>query len=185
MRSWVLTTVIGLAFLAPVPASANYNVKVKSTCYDSATKNSTKLDVVKGTNDEVVAACLGVPVTDPSVANYSLTFDSDTSTLHVIRNCDALEICALSDLQTCASGTEESSNGYKSKRQCIYDLVDFGKNNVDGTMICKESESYSSSNDKFTFKTSCKGQLDYNGLACTLSFSSGKEFDLDNGCPAN
>lgn len=184
MRPSALATSFLLALLIAFPASANWFVKAKTTCYDSANKNSTKLEKTKGKNLDIVAACLGVSTTDPAVDNYSLTFDSDTQTLHVIRNCDALEVCALSSQPTCASGTKESTNSYKTKRQCIFGLVDFGQNDVDGTMICKQSESYNFESNKFGFSTSCKGQFEFNGLACTLSFSSGKLFNLDNGCPA-
>lgn len=184
MRSSALATSFLLALLLASPASANFVVKAKATCYDSANKNSTKLDTTKGKNLDIVAACLGVPTTDPSVDDYSLTFDSDSNVLHVIRNCDELEICQLSNIETCASGTQETSNGYKSKRQCIFDLIDFGGNSVDGTMICKQSESYNYGSEKYGFKTSCKGQYDFEGLACTLSFSSGKLFQETGSCPA-
>ena len=183
MRSFALTTSFGVALLLALPASANYFVKAKSTCWESSEENSTKLPVEKGKNAEIVAACLGVSPSDPMVDDYSLTFDSDTSMLHVIRNCDAQQICALSTLETCADAVKSSESKYNAKRECIYDLIDFGENSADGTILCKQSESYNYNSNKYGFKTSCKGALEFNGQPCSLSFSSGKLFNLDNGCP--
>lgn len=184
MRSLAAAMAFGLASLLAVPASANWNVKAKVTCYDDAEdENSTKLDVFKGRNLDFVAACLGVATTDPSVAEHSLVFDSDFRVLTVIRNCDALVVCTIATQEACASGQSESDSGYKLKQQCIYDIDDIGLNSADGTMICKESESYNMNTNKFSFKTSCKAIFEYEDEPCTLSFGSGKLFEESGVCP--
>jgi hypothetical protein len=186
MRSLVTALAFGLAILLAVPASANWNVKAKLVCYDDAvSENSTKLDVSKGKNVDIVAACLGVAPTDPSVAEHALVFDSDNRVLTVIRNCDEVPIiCTIAVQESCATGYQESSSGYKLKQQCIYDVGDVGPNDADGTMICKESESNNETSGKFSFKTSCKANIDFEGQACTLSFGSGKLFEESaEACP--
>ncbi len=182
MRSFAILTAVGLLTFVAADARANWNLKAKLTCYESV-DDGTKLEKGKGKNDEVVAACLGVATTDPSVANYSLTFDSDTRQLNVIRNCDSLVICDLSTQLGCESALTGNKADYKLKQQCIYRLLDIGESNVEGTMICKENESYKVSNNKFKFDASCDGNLDYDGLPCTISFNTGKLFEESGVCP--
>jgi hypothetical protein len=183
MRSLIAAVTVGTAMLLAVPASANWNIKTKFTCYDDADKNSTKLDVFKGGNVDIVAACLGVATTDPSVAQHSLVFDSDFRVMTVIRNCDALVVCTIATQEGCASGTQEGDVSYKLKQQCIYDLDDIGTHETSGTMICKESESYNFDTNKFSFKTSCKATFEYEDEPCTMSFGSGKLFEESGVCP--
>src|SRR5262245_2378963 len=105
----VFAAALTLALLA-ASAWANYDVKAKISCADVA---GDKLVKTKLGNDEVVAACLGVAPSDPSVADYALTFDSDTRELHVIRRCDSLVMCDLSDkiaCQTAGTNTKGSIN---------------------------------------------------------------------------
>jgi hypothetical protein len=184
MRSLVTAFAVATAMLLAVPASANWNIKAKVTCYDDAeVKNSTKIDVFKGKNIDFVAACLGVATTDPSVAEHSLVFDSDFRVLTVIRNCDAQVVCTIATQESCASGQSNSESGYKLKQQCIYGIGDIGDIDADGTMICKESESYNMNTEKFSFKTSCKATFQYGDEPCTLSFGSGKLFEESGVCP--
>lgn len=184
MRFLALALALGLTLLVALPAQANFAVKAKFTCYEGAV-DTTKLPSDKGGNTEVVAACLGVPDTDPSVADYSLVFDSDFRELHVVRNCDAQIICDLSDQVTCATAVDGVFDDYKLNQQCVYRLLDVGSNPVFGSMICKESESWNAITDKYSFKTSCEGSLDFDGAPCSLSFSSGKLFEESGSCPAS
>ena len=157
-------------------------MKAKLTCYEGA-EGTTELVSDKGGNDDIVAACLGVAVTDPSVANYSLTFDSDFRELHVVRNCDTMVVCDLSTLLTCATAFDGTISDYKFSQQCIYQLLEIGTNPASGRMICKEGESWDAAADKFSFKTSCNGNLDIAGAPCSFSFSSGKLFEESGTCP--
>lgn len=182
MRSLALA--LGLALFVALPAQANWDVKAKLTCYDDA-GDTTKLPTFKGSNEEIVAACLGVVETHPSVAEHSLVFDSDFRELHVVRNCDALVVCDLSTQVSCATALDGIMSSYKLSQRCIYELLDIGPNSVFGSMICKESESWDAAKDKFTFKTSCSGNFDIDGEPCTLSFSSGKLFEESGSCPAS
>lgn len=183
MRSLSAFIAVGLLSLLATDARANWNLKAKLTCYESV-NDGTKLEKGKGGNDEVVATCLGVAPTDPSVANYSLTFDSDSRQLNVIRNCDSLVICDLSTQLGCETALTGNKSDYKLKQQCIYRLLDDGTSEVEGTMICKENESYKLSNNKFKFDASCDGNLDFDGLPCTISFNTGKLFEESGVCPA-
>jgi len=176
MRSFIVG--MGLALFVGLPAHANFDVKAKVTCYDSS-EGTTKLPSSKGGNETIVADCLGVPVTDPQVALHSLVFDSDFRELHVVRNCDTQIICDLSDQVVCASAFDGDESAYKLNQVCIYDLIEFGV----GSMICKESESWNASKDKFSFKTSCNGNLEAGGSPCELSFKSGKLFQESGACP--
>ena len=181
MRALVTFAALGLLALT-TEAQANWTLKAKLTCYESQDEGTT-LEKGKGKNVDVVAACLGVASTDPSVQDFSLTFDSDTRQLNVIRNCDSLVICDLSTQLACQSALTGNKSDYKLKQQCIYRLLDIGESAVEGTMICKENESYKLSNNKFKFSSSCDGNFDFDGLPCTLSFSTGKLFEESGTCP--
>ena len=61
-------------------------------------------------------------------------------------------------------------------------MVDFGEVEAEGTMSCKETESYSVDTNKFKFKASCSGMLDFDGLPCTFKFNTGKPFEATGGC---
>ena len=174
----LLALAFGLALFCALPAQANFDVKAKVVCYDDAFKGSTQLDTFKGGDLAIVAACLGVSETHPSVAEHSLVFDSDSRELHVVRNCDSEVVCDLSDQITCASAQDGNFDDYKLNQQCIYELI----NLVAGSMICKESESWNAATDAFKFKASCRGHFHIEGEPCTLSLSTGKLFEESGIC---
>ncbi|HTO05781.1 MAG TPA: hypothetical protein VMR86_01885 [Myxococcota bacterium] len=166
-----------LTFAVP-SAWANYNVNAKLTCYDDG--DGSKLLKLKLGNAALIARCLSVTISDPSVANYALTFDSDTRELHVIRRCDSLVMCDLSSQASCQTAGESGEN-INTNAACIYTLLDPTEDPV-GQMACFEKEKYSLATNKYSFSTSCAGTLDI-GEPCTLSFKSGKLFDESGACP--
>lgn len=182
MRSFAIA--LGLVVFAALPAQANFDVKAKFTCYEGG-EGTTKLFADKGANEDIIATCLGVEPTDPSVTQHSLAFDSDLRELHVIRNCDALVVCDLSSLVTCATASDGPFDDYKLNQQCVYELLDIGTTPASGSMLCKESESWDAARGKFTFKTSCSGNLDFQGAPCAFSFSTGSLFEESGSCPAS
>lgn len=179
MRSIVSLAVLALFVFPALPARANWDVKVKLTCYESI---EGKIQKLRGSNTDLIAACLGVEPEDPSIADYTVTFDSDTRELHVLRRSDCVEICDISEEIGCQEATSETSSQIKHQRSCVDDLSDFGVDpndpnspmDVDGSMICSESDSYSFSTNEFSFKASCKGNLIGGGTPCDISFSAGK-----------
>jgi len=104
-----------------------------------------------------------------------VTFDSDERELHVLRRSDCEEICEISEQIGCQEAISESSSQIKSQRSCVDDLEDIGATSLDCSMICSESDSYSFSTHKFSFKASCKGNFIADGTPCDFSFSTGKE----------
>jgi hypothetical protein len=176
----LLALATGLTFAAP-SAWANYNVSAKFVCYDTG---GSKLLKPNGGNDAIIALCLGVQPGDPSIADFALTFDSDSRELHVIRRCDdSIAICDLSTQLTCETAGQNDVNGINTNAACIYRVEDFGGLPVEGTMACLEKEKYSAASGKYAFATSCSGALDVGSSPCTLSFKSGRLFEESGGCP--
>lgn len=174
MKLIALIALLGTA--VALPASANYLVSSKSVCADTV---NNKLVKQKLTNEAVIARCLGVGVTDPSVAAHALTFDSDFRELHVIRRCDSLVVCDMSTQLDCETAGAELD----TKAACIYRLLDFGEFAVEGTMLCKETEKYSFKTHKYSFKAQCAGALELGTEVCAIAFSSGKLFQQSGVCP--
>lgn len=176
MRSIVALGVLSLFVLPALPARANWEVKAKLTCYESF---EGKLEKLKGTETDLIAACLDVSPEDASIADYVVTFDSDGRELHVLRRSDCVEICEISQQIGCQEVAAETSSQAKSQRSCVDDLEDIGAMSLDGSMLCSESDSYSFSTNKFSFKASCKGNFIADGIPCDFSFSTGQEFVCD------
>jgi len=173
---------LAAALTLAAPAWANYNINAKLVCYDDG--GSGKLLKLKGTNKDIIAMCLGVPVTDPTVANYALTFDSDFRELHVISRCDdSVIVCDLSTQLGCKTATTDDDHGFSNNAGCVYQILDAGKTDVQGLLTCVEKEKYSLSTNKYTFSTSCIGSLDAGGTPCTLSFKSNRLFEESDSCP--
>jgi len=108
MRSIGVVTAFGLISLLAPAAQANWNVMAKLSCYESQSSGTKLVRETLG-NDEVIAACLGVAVTDASVAAHPLTVDSESRQLNVVRSCDSMVVCDLSDRLSCEdaqTGTE-------------------------------------------------------------------------------
>ena len=183
MRPSVFALALGLGVLLAVPASANFQAKAKYSCY-LGTEGSTKLPKTKGDNDTLIAACLEVAEDNPIVADYSLVFDSDTNALNVIRNCDSAVICALTSDTGCADAFKSGFNGdgYRQKAFCTLDFIDFGAFDVTGSMSCKQKESDNGS--KFKFKSSCQGDINFEGTPCSIKVNTGKLFEESGSCPA-
>ena len=168
-----------LAFHALPARAADWNVRLKLTCYESL---GASLSSLRGSNVDLIAACLGVEPEHSSVAEHALTFDSEGRELRVVRSCDGAEICDISQqIGSCQVAVSESSTQLKVKRSCIDELVDFGSANIKGTMICSESSSVSSQGS--SFKSSCKATLiSDDDTPCELSFSTGKLFETTGAC---
>lgn len=190
-RSIVLMATVALATsLAPLPALANFDAKLRMTCseLDDANPEKEKLTKEKADNDDLVRACLIrelLPATDADVALHALVFDSDTppaGELRVIRRCDALVICSLSTVVAVQVATKSASSKVSNTRVALYELTDVGTGN-DGSMLCSLSDSFSETSGKFTFKAACTGNLQQDGLPCGFKLNSGKLFDEDTGCP--
>ena len=180
----VFAAAAALTVLAP-SAWANYNVKAKIVCADVA---GDKLTKVKLGNDDVIAACLGVAPTDPSVADYALTFDSDTRELHVLRRCDSLVVCDLSDQIACQTAGTNTKGMINTTASCAYRMLDIVASKIDleGTLVCKEREKWNATTDKYSFSTSCDGTYSTGGSTpCTISLKSGKLFDESGVCPVS
>ena len=173
MRSMIALSVLALFVFPALPAAAEWDVKAKLTCYESV---EGKIATLKGSNTDLIAACLDTDPEDPGIADYAVTFDSDSRELHVLRRSDCVEICEISEPIGCQEAISETSSQIKSQRSCVDELNDIGIMPVDGSMICSESDSYSFSTHTISFKASCKGNFIAGGTPCELSFSVGKEF---------
>jgi len=180
MRS-VFAAAAALTLLAP-SAWANYDVKAKITCADVS---GDKLGKLKLGNDDIIAACRGVAPTDPSVADYAVTFDSDTRELHVLRRCDSLIVCDLTDQIGCQTAGTNTKGEIDTTASCAYRALDINGIDIEGTLVCREREKWSAAKDNYSFSTSCEGTYSSGGITpCTISFKSGKAFDESGVCPA-
>jgi hypothetical protein len=175
-RMVIGVTLIGVALLA-LPARANYLVTAKLVCYDA---QSDKLARAKRGNADLIAKCIGEAPTSPLVADYAVTFDSDTRELHVLRRCDGAAICDLSNSSHCETIGDV---GITSKSACLYDLLDIGSTAVHGTLLCTDNETYSFTTHKYTYKASCAGTFSTPSESCTIGFKTGKAFDTSGSCP--
>src|SRR5262245_49473280 len=128
---YALAAAAALSLLAPT-AWANWNVKVKATCF---APDGDKLVKEKGGNANIIGACIGADPTDPVIDNYAVTFDSDTRELHVILRCDSTVICDLSDQISCEAAGQNDKLGINTKGACVYNMLDIGKNDVQGTFL--------------------------------------------------
>ena len=173
MRSMVAVSVLALFVFPALPAQAEWDVKAKLTCYESF---DGKIQKLKGSNTDLIAACLGVEPEHPSIAEHAVTFDSDSRELHVLRRSDCVEICEISEPIGCQEAISESSSQIKSQRSCVDAVNDIGSVPVEGSMICSESDSYSFSTHTISFKASCKGNFIADGTPCDISYSAGKQF---------
>lgn len=175
MKLIALVAVLGSA--VALPASANYLLNGKVVCYDVV---NDKLVTHKPKPTDLIALCLGVAPTDPSIANFALTFDSDTRELHVVRRCiGAPVICDLSTQLVC----DTAGHDFNTDQGCVYRLLDLGGHHVEGTMTCKETERYSMTTHRYSFKAKCAGGFALDDSACTISFSIGKGLDESAQCP--
>jgi hypothetical protein len=175
LRAVIAVTLFSV-ILPALPARANYLVSVKLTCYDG---QGDKLAKVKRGNADIIGMCIGKPANDPSIANYAVTYDSDSRELHVLRRCDGAVTCDLSDVSRCETVGDV---GITSKRACLYDLLDIGATDVHGGMLCTENETYSMKTHKYTYKETCAGSLATPSETCAISFKSGKGFDESGIC---
>jgi len=176
MKLTALVAVLGSA--VALPASANYLLNAKVTCYDVA---NDKLVSNKPKSEDLIALCLGVAPTDPSVADFALTFDSDTRELHVVRRCINEPVqCQLSTQLSCDSAGQD----FNVDGACVYQLLDNGAHDVQGTMLCKETERYSLKTHKYSFKAKCAGGFTLDGHSCSIAFTTGKALDDSSTCPA-
>ena len=116
MRSMVAISVLALFVFPALPAQAEWDVKAKLTCYESFDGKGQKL---KGSNTDLIAACLGVEPEHPSIAEHAVTFDSDSRELHVLRRSDCVEICEISAPTGCQEAISESSSQIKSQRDAL------------------------------------------------------------------
>ncbi len=189
-RTIVLGLALGLAASLALPAYANWDAKIKAVCTDVNNDNvdKPKLFRDKFANDDVVRACLlakGISPDDANVAAHALVFDQDTppnGVLRVLQRCDTTVICTLSTTGAIASAGTSTPKKQRSKSVVIFHLVDVGPLN-EGSMICKQSESFSPVSGKFSFKNSCTGVLDVDGMPCTFKLKTGKLFKETGPCP--
>lgn len=184
MSSWKVAVGLGLGLLLALPAQANFGVKAKYSCFLSADQ-TLKLPETKGTNDDLIAACLEVVAGDPVIADHSLVFDTDANALTVIRNCDSLVVCTLTAVAGCADATESAFNGAgtRTKARCAYEFVDFGGFTVGGSMGCRQRESDNTATETFKFDSKCDGDITFDGVPCSITVNSGKPFEESGSCP--
>jgi hypothetical protein len=183
-RATTVVMTLGLVGLLAAPAVANFDANATLTCWVAAEGR-----LLRGRlgNDDIVAACLGVDEGDPLIASYALVFDSDTRELRVVRRCDALVECVLSDFVTCAEAITETATSTRSRASCVYDLRDVGATSVEGTMICSQSQSDSARS--FRFRASCSALMSADvlltgeALPCALKLRTGRLFEESGTCP--
>jgi hypothetical protein len=186
MRSIAVVTTLALATLLALPARANWDVKANQNCFES-NDDETRIQRERDRNEFLIARCLGVAESHPSVADHSLVFDSDTGQLNVIRDCDALVVCNLASSIGCATGVRGDESDYKLKEQCLLandDPLFYG------ALMCKVNESCRNCGEgaeRFRFRISCKGSYTGMGIPgpCDLSFKSRRLHELRGACPNN
>src|SRR5215813_11405797 len=156
----VCAAAAALTLLAP-SAWANYDVKARITCADVS---GSKLAKLKLDNADIIGACLGVAPTDPSVDNYAVTFDSDTRELHVLRRCDSLIMCDLTDQLGCQTAGTNTKGEIDTTASCAYRMRDINGIDIEGTLVCREREKWSAAKDKYSFSTACEGTYSSDGV---------------------
>jgi hypothetical protein len=184
MNSWKVVVGFGVGLLLALPARADFNAKVKYTCFLSADQ-TTKLGQTKGTNDDLIAACLGVVTGNPIIADYSVVLDTDTNAVTVVRNCDSQVACTLTAAAICADATTSAFNGAgtKTKARCVYPFQNFGKFTIEGSLSCRQRGSDDSSTETQKLDSKCDGGITFDGVPCSITVNSGKTFEQSGTCP--
>ena len=189
-RITLLGLTLGLAASLALPAHANFDAKMSVVCteLDDDKPDKPKLVRDKISNEDVVEACLeeeGLPTTPDNLAAHALVFDSDTppnGELRVVRKCDAMVVCTLSTVGARSAAVKDTAKKQQSKSVVIFSLPELGAGNG-GAMLCKQSQSFSPSSGKFSFRNSCTGILDVDGSPCTVKLTTGKLFQETGVCP--
>lgn len=184
MRLIAALSAVAFFSLQALPAEADWNVKVKLSCSESD-PTGTRLEKLTGSNDDLIAACLGIPPEDPAVADYVVLYGEVYGEGLTVRfACDPEPIvCDLSDVVGCQSVVSETPTSISYRRSCVEEFEDFFENDVFGTMLCSESSSYNPQSAKLKYGASCKGNFVSNGLPCEISFKTAKEHVPPASCP--
>lgn len=186
MFAWKTALGLAVGVIAALPAQAQvFNVKVKYTCYLSATQTE-KLGETRGTNEDLITACLNVAAGNPIAADYAVVFDAETNAFSVVRSCDGAVTCTLTSVAGCAEASTSACNMdcTKSKLRCAYAFQNFGTYTVDGSLGCRQREQDNTATDLFKLSAKCSGDITFNGTPCSITVSSKKPFEPTGGCPA-
>ena len=160
-------------------ARADWEVTGKVTCWDS---DAEALDKDKAGSDQLVALCLGVDESDPSVADSALVFGVDPRELRVVRRCDSQILCVVSAELGCSVAGPTNDNGFKRKGTCVHHLKDVGLHHVDGSLFCSEGDRYTIEPNRYTYKATCEGEFAIDGRPCTVQLKTGREFEQAAAC---
>jgi hypothetical protein len=177
-----LLAVLGAFALVAPTARANFEVSGKVSCFASS---DDKLAKGKAGNEALIALCLGVDESDPSISDYALILGTDPRELRVLRRCDSQLVCLLSSEAGCSVAGPMTASGFKRKGECVHHLLPVGTHPIEGSLLCSESDKYSVDSNQYSYKAVCSGQFAVDGKPCAIELKTGKAFVESGVCPAS
>jgi len=166
--------------LTAAAARGDWEASAKISCFASDTKALSK---ARTGNDELVAMCLDVDPSDPSLAGYALVLGTDPRELRVLRRCDSQLVCVISSELGCTLAGPMNDKGFKRKGICVHHLQPVGVHDLNGSFLCNENDKYTVEPNRYTYKASCSGEFARDGAPCTIQLKTGHEFEESGACP--